>query len=458
MPEIQTSDQKATFQPDKAPLEINWVKIAFTSCVVTVGLLLAYLATFVPVSGSSRLPILVFATGVVLATPMVVRAVKGRLDPFEPMVCFAFVWALMFVMKPLEILATGDTSIRKAFDVQPGIVPASVLGLIGDIAFLTAYEFTLGRRRQNAEMALYESGPWRPEWSRRPPRVWFIATVIGVATLSMFTLAGTSLTSFGGSGQSAFTYLIPLLSISGIGMLLLKSQAGSERATILAFILLGVSVAFFILFGQRAFILLPISSVFIYYYMSRRRRPRWPTLLLIGLVVVLPVFTVVEVQREKPTEALTSVIQEPEVTSPKAALERFGGGDSTAMFSALALQMSTEGTAWHQKPGSEIESIAPRLVPKAIWPGKPRSSSEELYSRYFPYNYAVNRAGTLFTLVSEFYYDLGMIGVILGMSLVGWAYARLWSWVVANPKDPWTWAIYAPVWLFSTIEIGRAHV
>ncbi|HMT06091.1 MAG TPA: O-antigen polymerase [Solirubrobacterales bacterium] len=446
----ETPGDRTHFQSGpKRVVTRSTVAIAFAAAAI--GLLAAFLITFVPISGDEELPILVGLTGVVLAIPIVIRVAIGRVDPFEPVVCFVFVWALMFILKPLEILATGDSSLRDTFDVRPGLVPASVLGLIGATVFLLTYEIVLRRRRQRSQEPIYASMRSTPDWSRQPPPSWLVNGVIGLCALGMLTLAGASLTEIAASGSSAYQYLIPLLATPAILLLLLRSKSGSRAAAVGTAFLVVSSISFFVLYGQRAFILLPISAVFIYIYLSQRKRPRWAVLGLISLLVVVPIFTVIEVARENPEQGLTAVFEEEDIASPRAALDRFASGDSTAMFSALALQMSTEGAIWDQKPGSEPISIVTRFVPKSLWPDKPRSSSEELYSKYFPAHYELNRAGTLFTLVSEFYYDSGIFGVIVGMSLVGWAYARLWLWVIARPRDPWRWAMYAPVWISSTI-------
>jgi hypothetical protein len=170
------------------------------------------------------------------------------------------------------------------------------------------------------------------------------------------------------------------------------------------------------------------------------------------VLVMLPLFTVLEVARQYPQRSATQAIGESDL-SPSASAQRFAEGDTTAMFPALALQMMTEGETWTQQPGHLPLSIIARPIPRSVWPNKPLSNTDELYSRFFPDYYTYNRAGTAFTLVSDFYFDSGIPAVVLGMALVGWLYARLWEWLRAVPEDRWRWALYGPTFAMSTLLI-----
>jgi hypothetical protein len=180
--------------------------------------------------------------------------------------------------------------------------------------------------------------------------------------------------------------------------------------------------------------------------MSRpRENARRPGLGVVSVMAVLflPLFTVLEVAREEQVSVGTALTDD-RTRDVGAAIERFTEGDTTAMFPALALQMMTEGTVWERRPGYWLYSTPTRLIPSSLWPSKPLGSTEFLYTKYFPENYKYNKAGTLFTLASEFYFDLGLLGVILGMGGAGWLCSKLWLWVVARRDDPWAWALYAP--------------
>ena len=56
---------------------------------------------------------LVVALGIVLALPLVARAVQRRFDPFEPIVVFALAYGVMFVARPASMLVHGDLSVLR---------------------------------------------------------------------------------------------------------------------------------------------------------------------------------------------------------------------------------------------------------------------------------------------------------------------------------------------------------
>lgn len=415
-------------------------RIFATSAVIIAGAVAAALIVFVPGWGNEVL-VLSVATLLVLLAPIVYRLVDGKLDPFEPIFWFVLVWGVMFVVKPLQMLADGDTGLRNTYDVRAGMEAASVLGLVGAIAFVLVYEFVL-RRRPVAPAGT--PGP------RRPPG-WVTWATVALAGAGMFVLAGSSLTEAAATGSAAYQYLLPLLSIPAVLLLLVRARTVPGSSVLPAVAMLALSVVFFVFFGQRAFILMPASAAFVFFFLARERRPSWALLAAIAFLVILPVFTIIEASREHPGEGTVGALEKADVTSVAAAVSRFTEGDTTAMYPALALQMNTEGSVWERQPGHEIYSVTTRLIPAQLWPSKPRSSSEELYSRYFPAHYEINRAGTLFTLASEFYYDSGIAGVLIGMGLVGLAFAAMWRWVLARPGDVWAAALYAIVPGMSTI-------
>jgi hypothetical protein len=212
-----------------------------------------------------------------------------------------------------------------------------------------------------------------------------------------------------------------LLTIPAVVLLLRRGY------TRLAYVLLAFSALGFLGLGQRAFVIWPVSAAFVYWYMAKRKRPRVAVIAAIAVFGLLPLFTVLEVAREQQLTPLAA-LSEPETRDAGAAIERFAEGDTTAMFSALALQMTT----WQQQPGYWVYSTPTRLIPSALWPTKSLGSAEYLYSLYFPDLYNLQKASSAFTLASEFYFDLGIIGVALGMAGVGWLCGRLWLWV----KEP----------------------
>lgn len=405
----------------------------------------AGIVTAIAGNGDFLQPCLVAAIAAVLAAPIVGRIARRDLDPFDPAVWFAAVWALQFVLRPISMLVTGDETLRGRYDVSDGVTPALLLGLVGAIAFQIAY--AIARRRAATVPA--SAGPRRDQHGITPPHFLIVAFTCGLALLGMVLLAGSSAVS-ASTSSGAYVYLLPLTATPAILMLLLRYRAGSRVSLYGALLLLAISIVFSLAYGQRAFVLLPVTAAAIFWYLGRGRRPAWRNIVLAIVALGLPLFTVLEIAREQETVNPIAVLSSPELR-PGPAVGRFVAGDTTSMFLALALQMRTHGTTWDFHPGLEAATIFTRPIPSALWPNKPLSSSEELYATYFPEHYSINKAGTLFTLVSEFYYDSGVIGVALGMLIVGYVYGLMWRRVRRSAHDPWVWALFAPAFLLSTI-------
>ncbi len=413
--------------PLARPRTLVWPLLAACAAVIVGGGLVAASQD----EASTQL-VLILAIAATLGGPLVIRAVTGRFDLFEPILVFVIMWGLMFVARPLVMRETGHTWLRETYNIEAGITRALVVGLVAAVAFVAAYEYASRKARRPRKAKTTSLAP--------PPPLVVPAMLAFVGLAVMGTLRATGTFHEVTTGASAYTYFAPLLTIPAIVLLLRRG------ALILALALLAFSVFGFLQLGQRAFVIWPVSAVFIYWYMSRpEASKRRPSLAVIAIVAALflPLFTVLEVAREEQVSVGTALVDD-STRDIGASIERFTEGDTTAMFPALALQLMTENVMWTQKPGYWLYSTPTRLIPSSAWPGKPLGSTELLYTQYFPENYRYNKAGTLFTLASEFYFDLGFPGVILGMGLVGWACARLWAWVTAHRDDPWAWALYAP--------------
>jgi hypothetical protein len=284
------------------------------------------------------------------------------------------------------------------------------------------------------------------------PPIWLLVATMAVALAGMATFAGTSAEeiNFGQVEAAAYQYLAPLLAIPALMMLAIRVYWGGKFARVALLIFLVVTVTFFFFYGKRLFLILPVTALVIYFYLARGRRPNWSSIAIIVIFGLLPIFTILEVARQHPDRSALEAVTSADIR-PGAATQRFSEGDTTAMFPALALQMMTEDSRWTQHPGQLVLSVATRLIPHSLWSDKPVSSTSALYSRFFPANYRVQKAGTAFTLVSDFYYDSGVLGVVIGMAIAGWTFARFWFWFNYRRLDPWAWALYGPAFAMSTL-------
>jgi hypothetical protein len=369
--------------------------------------------------------LLVVAIVVVIIVALVGKAAVSGLDPFEPLVVFGLMWLIMFALRPAAMLVSGDLSLRETYDAGPGLDRALALALLGAVAFVGGYI------------------RWRPNRVREAGRRWRtvqpipnLAYLPTICLIAVFGLAAVAFlaNSFGRNlGRSAYVNYAPLLA-TPVTLLLLTVRGRLQRPRRLAaFALTGLVVANYWLIGERFFGLLPITSVVLFLYLEKGRRPRFAAVVLLSVVLSL---TLVAIQSQRPGAA---------AQTPHTSLAgQFTLGGTTEELPALAVEIESRNVLWHQQPGYLAYSLLVHWIPGGLWPNKPKSYAELLYSRLFPANYAVSRADTEFSVLGDFYYDSGPIGVLVGMACLGLVVRAVYDRLNFGARTALGLAAYAP--------------
>jgi hypothetical protein len=347
---------------------------------------------------------------VLIAAFAVRRLTVGHVDPFEPLAVFGVLWAIMFVIRPIAMLVTGDMSLRGIYDASDGLAPALSLALVGALAFVATYLIVpaLSVRSPTSTDSLSIGSATHQLGDSRDSRVRVIALIfggIGLAAALLSFAHGRGTTSY----QSGYLTFAPLLVVPSALMIRDLRTGPVHLQTAVAVAGLFLITADYWLVGERFFGLLPLGSLCIYECLVRGYRPGPATVvvLVVGLAFLLSVL----------------VNARPGVSAPadshRGIVTQFVLNDTTAELPALAVQLETQGHVWNETPGYLPYSVLLHWVPKQLWPNKPESYEEVLYSRLFPGSYATARNGTEFSILGDFYYDSGLLGVIVGMAALG---------------------------------------
>ena len=369
--------------------------------------------------------------GIALSLVGSVLVRRHRTDGFDlvdPVVIFAATWFAMFVVRPIGSGLTGDWTLRRRYDVETSIDSALALALVAALAFVIAYLIAARRSPKASE----------------EPRVPMSAGTFMVAGLVAAIGILATIASLGSpiDVSSAYVQSLPALAIPGSLLLVAQAFGRSSIQRAGAYGLVAISVVSFGLIGVRTWILPLVGAVVLLWYLQRGTRPRVKTAVLLGLVALVA-FGNIEVTRSLTGGAGRSIALPAGDLGAIAALERLVTGPSSEMLPALALEIGTEGTDWTMSPGYWATSLVTHWIPSALWPTKPRSSGELLYSMFFPDDYAISRANTQFSVIGELYFDSGVAGVILGLVLLGWVTAKVYVWFERHRQDPWAQVAYS---------------
>lgn len=389
--------------------------------------------TLAAASASDAL-LLSLAIAGVLATGLAVLRGASGIDPFEPAVLFVVMWTIMFVIRPVAMIASNDTTFRRPYDITDQIVPALWLALAGAAAFLIGY----------ALPRLLHAGPREdssPSTSSAPS---LPTAALPVAVVAGFIAFASTLANFGKplEGDTAYLYYLPVLSIPAVLLLMAGAARGRPFLRTASLLLLAVVLANYALVGQRFFVLLAITATAVYLYLRGDRRPRGSTLIIVTIITFFALISFLEVSRGAREDQGESISAS--ALSPTSSWRRFALGGTTEMLPALALQLQTEDVLWSPKPGYLAYTVGTHWIPSAVWADKPLSSAELLYKDLFPRNYASSKANAQFSILGDFYFDSGWPGVIVGMALLG-LLCRVTFLAVARRRTAlWPSLFYAP--------------
>ena len=383
-------------------------------------------------------PTSLLLTGIVLSlmSPLAFRAAQGRLDLFEPLVLANIALGIMFFMRPLAILITGNT-VHLGYDVLPTFNEALVVSLVGIVFFQLGY-----------------FSRWGAAWARRlrPPSNFHPRRAVRAGWLFFILgtlLFGAFLASAGGIGRVLF-YLLEGrqasnndLYISSTGYLyngislwvatalifFVSATAGRRRGYTIPFLVITVLLLIFYgAQGTRSQMLPLVLAVPVFWCLWKIRRPKLHTLLVVSLIGFALLGWMREIrdvgQREDMLHKLASALGAP----LREARDILTGAD-TDMFDSLANALVVVPEQLPFQHGATITDILIRIVPRPLWPDKPLESNDALVDVLWPVHHSKSRAGPAFSLMGPFYADSGIITVALGMFLAGALLATLWCWL-----------------------------
>ena len=413
--------------------------------------------------------LLVGAIGLALLAPLVARAIRRRLDPFEPIVVFALAYGVMFVVRPAAMLVEGSLvheGPRRALDVSGEFTEMLVLALLGALAFGVGYLLPLGARLASLHR------PSRPDPS--DGRLLVASLLVGLVgviaylfvlsssgfthTIRTILRAGNTEVLEAGSASiyASFVFLLTVPASLVILMVGLKRRSAALIITSLGFAALIVVLSLPV--GNRIALLPLLGGFFSLYYLRRLARPSLAAILVVALVAVVASAFLSDLRgRATRDESVLETVER--TTSPSRLVDSVTTGPDTEMAAVLAAALSVIPERLSHTYGSTIfGDLVIRPIPRSLWKEKPSIPRTELTATIWPVESERGTVKPEYSALLYFYWDLALIGVIIGMAAYGLLARYLYEFLSLNRERQYAQVFYSLALWFVVIGVRDGPV
>jgi hypothetical protein len=410
---------------------------------------------------------LVVTIGAVLIAPIVARVLQRRFDPFEPFVLFAVTYAVMFVARPTSMIVSGDLAYdgpRESTDVSATFPKMLALALLGAVAFVAAYETSLGRRLGNRRSSLGDLT------ARRVLQFAAMTGIAGVLSFAGFLIFSSGLSSvsliFRGRTttlshdvQSSTFYLWYSFFLLVPATLVVLAIGLERRRKLLLVAGLALGALFLLRtvpLGARIAILPLLGGAFVFHYVRRGSRPSALVLVAIAAIALVGSSFLSDLRgRGTRGESVAQTIVRS--TRPARIASPFLSGPDSEMAPVLAAALVQIPRKLGYTYGRTIfGDLVARPIPRALWSDKPEPPRDKLIASLWPSEKgAINPE---FSVLLYFFWDFGFPGVLVGMFLFGVAARSLYAYFMANRRSPPVQILYSLALWFVVIGLRNSPV
>lgn len=348
--------------------------------------------------------------------------INDQLDMFEPLTIVSLVYIMMYFFTPIYDICVGEYT-WYGYDLFQYGVKSTIIAFIGFLSFYIFYThyFVLGEKKLFFDSCYTEE--MEIENVSIPliltmyvfcfgANVYYLTKSGGMNLLYLLTLgtigSGNAVTTTEASIGfiSMFSYSLPAVT------LLYWEFGNSKMLKIVLFVpMLMLQVAR----GFRFFVIQIAITFFAYHYMKKGIRPKITSILLAGLVVMIPILLM--------TMFRTSI--------------RAGSGIDIGLINSEGLQDAVEAAIWDNfRIYQNFYGMVPKIpieypyvygrqiilgtifmvIPRIIWPGKLSSYGGEGLATIIGGRIA---SGQAYPNIGEYYYAGGILGVIVCMGIYG---------------------------------------
>lgn len=408
---------------------------------------------------------LVSLLGVVAFLPAINRLVKHRLDLPEPAIWFAAFYFVAFGVRAIYDLTFGSGWLRFGPDVEDLRLVNSALSvsILALLCFWFGYNLRFGKIMARVLPILPK------KWSKNCliPVVLFCTCIAWILRLYIINSYSGSIIEWLLSDKDiifrlapgSFTYIRIIYLNLGASAIVILFIAGRlthrRRYKLLFWALLIPEILFLLLEGKRLFVPALLLSILISYYMTSKRGHHISCRLVLYAVLVLMLgvllYPIISIVRFKGVSAIRKFPYQ--YLTPKELFKNVSG--NLHSFDSLALIMRDVPEKVPYTYGSEILRMRYACIPKRLWPEKPVINPGDIFRDTFaPAEMVSEGVSVCVSLPGQFYWDLGIPGILIGMPLIGIIF-RFWYEYMVRKKGNLSNVLVVSVmfvWCFFTVK------
>lgn len=343
---------------------------------------------------------------------------RYKFDPFDPFILISGLYLLIFLWAPSVWISRGQTSYQ-GVEVMAYLPKGNAVFILGYICFVIGSY--VSRKKWNYLRYEYEEIEVSVPHNTQKIAIfgWMVFGISIILGLLYYRLQGKSFLYMLTLGQrdseisdsgmaSSFLFLSCFIRSAIPGLLIILEYSKCKKITKVMCAMLTILIT--ITTGSRNLTIATMLSIVVYYYLRKRKRPKLISLIIAFILLYLFVGFVGIFRGDMLNGG---VIKLSEISSDNLMNAFMYNVEIFFPFYNL-VEAIPKYASFHY--GLGVLNIPIQFIPHFLWPNKPAtlgtSSLSTIYGNSF--------GGAAYPNIGTFYYEFGMLGVIVFMYLFGY--------------------------------------
>lgn len=378
--------------------------------------------------------------GMLLFAPVIAAVVRRSFDPIEPIYLWLALYAYLYLFKPVYRIASGESF----WYGDHNLGWAMSIAVIGLLAFYVGYFSAFGHFIANRVPAMRAHAS--------PQRLRFFALgLIALGAVGLWQYMEVSggwrefwaqPHGFGGKAELTTAYVSQLPELMIVGFFLLIYDAMLERRLTVSsivrvgFAFIGGVGIYTILWTRRTFILWVLITIFVMFYLIKRKRPRPIALIFFAIVLFVAMNLALAYRPYLHLGVNPDDLASVELGSSAATVMSEPGDEFDSFLAIVSL--------YPDRIDYDYFNIYARIfihpIPRLVWPDKPplfvSSWDEFLFQSGISW-------GASEGVLGDLYIQLGLLGVMIGMFVFGASLKFLFAYLLKASTSVYMQMFYA---------------